>query len=121
MSVGRIHSNLDRPCPECKAPIGTVCSDLDGIEIERVHYARTINIKGSGEHAAVREMRAKFESIADHEVSALDALNERIDNLGTKVSSHPPTASEEELTPEEELAPDTLPEGPVPQEPEGGT
>jgi hypothetical protein len=57
--------------------------------------------KRSGEHAAVKEMRAKFESIAEHTIPMAEALVTRVDELGTVISSHPPA---------EDSAPDTQPE-----------
>ena len=71
----------------------------------------TAAISTSGEHIAVREMRAKFESIAEHTIPAIEALNSQIDQLSAVISSHPP--SEEDI----ENAIDTLPEGLAPDGP----
>lgn len=46
--------------------------------------------KKSGEHAAVKAMREKFDSIAEHTVPMTEALVSRVDELGKTVSSHPP-------------------------------
>lgn len=59
----------------------------------------------SGEHKAVKAMRAKFISLAQHTIPLTKALSERVEELSNKISSHPPTASEADLEP------DTLPEG----------
>lgn len=59
----------------------------------------------NGEHVAVKKMREKLASIAEHTVGATEALNERIEQLSEKVSSHPPTPSEEDIDPESDIAP----------------
>lgn len=63
----------------------------------------------SGEHDAVKEMRAKFESIAEHTIPRVEALNSQIDELSAAISSHPPD--------EEDDIPNTQPEGLVPDGP----
>ncbi len=69
----------------------------------------TVNaIASSGEHSAVKGMRKKFDSIAEHTVPRVEALNSQIDDLSAAISSSPP--------PEEDI-PDTEPEGISPDGP----
>lgn len=60
---------------------------------------------GSGEHPVVREMRDKFDSIAEHTVPAIDAVLDRINRLKRK-SDRPFTVKdprrEEETDPRRE-------------------
>lgn len=58
---------------------------------------------GSGEHPAVKKMREKFESIAEHTFAEAEALNERIEQLNEKMSTHPPTPSEQDVDPDSEV------------------
>lgn len=71
-------------------------------------------IAASGEHDAVKEMRAKFESIAEHTIPRVEALNSQIDELSAAISSHPPEEADEEVN---EDAIDTVPEGIAPDGP----
>jgi hypothetical protein len=51
--------------------------------------------KSSGEHTAVKQMRAKFESISEHTGAAVDALIDRVSRLKDQVTTPPPTVGPE--------------------------